>query len=116
MTGAHSRHAPDARSARPATTSSVTAALSGGPAGAVSAGTSFSMSKMMGMTVTAISMMTVPATVGVITRRTQDSRADSTNWKSADTKTSVASMPGPPSASAVTDTAMNAPEVPISNG
>ena len=37
------------------------------------------MSKMIGMTVTAMSMITVPATVGVMTRRTQDRRAASTN-------------------------------------
>ena len=79
-------------------------------------GTSANMSKMIGMTVTAISMITVPATVGVITRRTQDSRAASRNWNNAETNTSVASMPGPPSTSAVTETAMKAPDVPMSRG
>ena len=66
------------------------------------------------MTVTAISMITVPATVGVMRRLSSDSREASRNWKSAEAATSVASMPGPPCASAATDTAMKAPDVPIS--
>ena len=71
------------------------------------------MSKTMGMTVTAISMITVPATVGVRIRLSSESRAERANWKSEEMTTSVASMAGPPLASAATHTAMKAPEVPI---
>ena len=71
---------------------------------------------MSGITVTAMSMMTVPATVGVMILRTHASRAAKPNWNSAEMSTSVASMAGPPSASAVTLTAMNAPEVPMTMG
>ena len=66
------------------------------------------------MTVTAISMMTVPATVGVMTRRSSDSRDEIRNWKSDDATIKVASSAGPPRSSAATDTAMKTPEVPIS--
>ena len=68
----------------------------------------------MGMTVTAISMITVPQTVGVKMRRSRASRAERANCTRAEAATSDASIPGPPSARAVTQTAMNAPEVPIS--
>ena len=81
----------------------------------VPSGTSFNMLKMRGMTVTGISMMTVPATAGVRIRRKSESRAASANWKREEATTSVASMAGPPSAMAVMQTAMNAPEVPISS-
>ena len=70
MTGAQRRSAPVAFSASPIMTSTVTRAL---------CGTSLSVSKTMGITVTAISMITVPATVGVSTRRNSESRAASTN-------------------------------------
>ena len=115
-TGAQRRRAPEPRKANTAMAASVTAALTGAAAGAASSGTSISMSNTMGMTVTAISMSTVPATVGVMRRRSRASRDESTNWKSAETNTSVASIPGPPSASAVTQTAMNVPDVPMSSG
>ena len=69
---------------------------------------------MMGMSGTGISMITVPHTVGVSTRRSSDKRAERANWNRAETVTSVASSPGPPSAIAVTQTAMKAAEVPIS--
>ena len=72
------------------------------------------MSKMMGVTVTVMSMITVPATAGVMMRRNQASRQPKRNWKSEEITTKVASIAGPPSASAVTQTAMKAPEVPIS--
>ena len=71
------------------------------------------MSNTMGMTVTGIIMMTVPVTAGVRIRRRIDRRLASVNWTRDDRKTSVASMPGPPSARAVTHTAMKAPEVPM---
>ena len=95
-------------------TTSVTAAAIPGALAGVPGGTSTSMSKSSGMTVTGISMITVPATTGVRTRRKSDSREASPNWKREETRTSVASSAGPPSAIAVMHTAMNAPDVPIS--
>ena len=68
----------------------------------------------MGITVAAISMMTIPATVGVITRRSQVSRKASPNWNREETRTRTASSAGPPSRSAATEIAMKAPEVPMS--
>ena len=92
----------------------VTSALTGAAEGSHSSGVSANMSKMMGMTVTGISMMTVPATVGVRIRRKKDRFTEMENWPREERATSVASIAGPPSASAVMQTAMNAPEVPIS--
>ena len=65
------------------------------------------------MTVTGVSIMTVPVTVGVSTRRNSESRAEKANWKSARAITSVTSRPGPPAASAATLTAIAAPGVPM---
>lgn len=79
MTGAHSRNAPLALRAIAQTVSSVATALIGAPSGGASSGTSVSMPKMIGITVTAISMITVPATVGVSTRRNRESRAENVN-------------------------------------
>ena len=47
------------------------------------------------------------------TRRSSESRAASTNWISDETTTSDAIKGGPPASSAATQTAMNAPDVPI---
>ena len=100
MTGAHRRHTPAARSVTPTVTISVMSVLTGAAAGAVPSGTG-------------ISMITVPHTVGVRMRRSSDSRVASANWNSAEMATSVARSPGPPSSSAVTQTAMKAADVPI---
>ena len=51
--------------------------------------------------------------MGVKIRRIQESRAESRNWHREEAMTRVASIAGPPCASAVTLTAMNAPEVPM---
>ncbi len=96
-------------------TTSVTMTLTGAAAGDEPSGTSPSIPNMIGIRVTGISMITVPHTVGVRIRRSSDNCAESPNWNRADTVTSVASRPGPPSASAVTQTAMKAAEVPISS-
>ena len=113
ITGPHMRITPAARSTITSVTPRVTSAVTGPAAGAAPSGTCSTRSRTSGMTVTAISMITVPATVGVMRRRSSDRRDARRNWKSAEVATSVASMPGPPSASAVTDTAMKAPDVPI---
>ena len=58
-------------------------------------------------------MMTVPETVGVSTRWNSESRAHSTSGTMDETTTRVASNAGPPAETAEMQTAMNAPEAPI---
>ncbi len=60
------------------------------------------------MIVADISIRTVPATVGVMMRRSRDSRETRTNCSSADTAMRVDSIAGPPSDRVVMQTAMNA--------
>ena len=115
ITGAHRRSGPVAFSASPLMSSTVARALTGADNGAAPARTWVSMSNTIGITVTAISMITVPATVGVSTLRSRDSRAARANWNNEEITTRVASIAGPPLARAATHTAMNAPEVPISS-
>ena len=67
----------------------------------------------MGITVAAMSIITVPATIGVKMRRRSDRRAARANWKSDDATMRAAISVGPPSTSAATQTPMNAPDVPI---
>ena len=112
--GAHSRSAPPPRRATPAMTASVEANTAGPAYPGAPAGRSASAENTIGITVTAISMITVPATTGVMTRRSQDRREARANWKSEEATTRVARSPGPPSTRAVTETAMKTPEVPMS--
>ena len=93
----------------------VTRALVGALQSELPSGEALTMSKISGITVTAMSISTVPATTGVTSRLNSESPAASRNWNSDDATTSTASKPGPPSTSAVTHTAMNAPEVPMSS-
>ena len=88
-------------------------ALNGAANAGVPYGTSFNRSKMGGITVTGMSMITVPTTAGVRIRRNSERRAANANWKNDEATTKVASIAGPPSAIAVMQTAMKAPEVPI---
>ena len=60
-------------------------------------------------------MMTVPETVGVRMRRNSARRTDRRIWKSAEMTTSVASIAGPPSATAVMQTPMKAAELPMTS-
>ena len=113
MTGDQSRKAGGARRISPPTTSRVTSAAVGAAASGVSAGTSVREEKISGITVAAMSMITVPATTGVNTRRSHESRLAIRNWKSDDTTTRLAMVAGPPSTRAATHTAMKAPEVPM---
>ena len=92
-------------------TSTVAKALSGAATAGIPSGTSFSILKTCDITVTGISMMTVPVTVGVRIRRSSESRAESASGTTEETTTRVASIAGPPSASAVILTAMEAPEM-----
>ncbi len=96
-------------------TSTVASALNGEARSETPAGTSFRNPKMMGITVTGISMITVPATAGVRILRKSESLVESTNWNNEEITTKVASIAGPPSAIAVTQIAMNAPEVPMTS-
>ena len=113
MTGAQRRSDPAALRAMPVMTTTVTKALNGAANAGEPSGTCLSISKMMGITVTGISMITVPATAGVRIRRSSDRWDDRMNWKNDDTSTRVASIAGPPWTSAVTQTAIKAPEVPM---
>ena len=113
INGPHSRAGPLNFSITASVTTSVAMTVTGAARGPLPSGTLSMKSKRNGITLTAISMITVPATVGVRIRRSSDRRPASRNWKSDDTMISVASRPGPPCWSAATDTAMNAPDVPI---
>ena len=93
----------------------MTRALIGALQSDLPSGDALTMSKTSGITVTAMSISTVPATTGVTIRRNSESLAASRNWNSDDATTNTANKPGPPSTKAVTHTAMNAPDVPISS-
>ena len=113
INGPHSRTGPLNFSITASVTTSVAITVTGAARGPLPSGTLSMKSKRNGITLTAISMITVPATVGVRIRRRIASRPARRNWKRDDTMISVASSPGPPCWSAATDTAMNAPDVPI---
>ena len=94
-------------------TSNVTSAHVGAAAAGAPSGTDWRPLSTIGTTVTGMSMITVPATVGVKIRRNSERRAARANWAREDITTRVASIAGPPSAIAVTQMAMNAPDVPM---
>ena len=71
-TGAQSRKLPLAKRARPAVKTRVAAALAGAPVEAAPSAASATRLNAMGMMVTEISMITVPATNGVITLRSNE--------------------------------------------
>ena len=73
MMGAHSRNLGGARRISSATTTSVTAAVARAPVIDPPSGMSVNDSKAMGITVAAMSMMTVPDTTGVKMRRSHES-------------------------------------------
>ena len=110
MTGAQRRSAPAAFSAMPAMTATTSPALSGAASAGLPSGTSASRSNTAGITVTGISMMTVPETVGVSTRWNSESRTDIATGTKEETRTRVASSAGPPAETAEMQTEMNAAE------
>ena len=114
MTGAQSRMLRVAVSAMTIIAPMAVSALAGALHDDFPSGEAATMSKTRGITVTAINITTVPATVGVSRRRNSESFAANRNWNNDEATTSVASRLGPPCSKAVTHTAMNAPEVPIS--
>ena len=93
----------------------MTSAIDGGAWAGLPSGTSPSMSKTIGMAVTGTSMITVPDTAGVRIRRNRASLADSRSWRSAAATTRIASSAGPPFATAVMPTPMNAAELPMTS-
>ena len=109
--GAHRRTVPRPVSTITRMVEIVTAALSGAAYAGAPGGSSFSMSKRIGITVTGRSMITVPVTMGVRTRCSSESRAESAAWASAETTTRVASSPGPPRTRASAQTAMKIAEL-----
>lgn len=115
MTGDQSRKAGGARRTSPPTTSRIARAVTGAAASGVSAGASVRASKISGVTVAAMSMITVLATTGVNTRRSHESRFAIRNWNSDDTTTRLAMVAGPPFTRAATHTAMKAPEAPMTS-
>ena len=96
ISGPQSRTGPVNRSITARVTPRVASTVTGPAAGAAPSGTLSMKSKRNGMTLTAISMITVPATVGVRTRRSSESRPARRNWNSDETITSDASSAGPP--------------------
>ena len=113
ISGDHNRNAGGARSISAVTVARVARAVTGAAASDAPSGTSCIVSNTIGMTVAAISMITVPETIGVKIRRSSESRAASMNWNSDDMTTRLAIVEGPPSTRAATQTAMKAPDVPI---
>ena len=85
MIGAQMRQKADPRNRIAVTASTVTAAITGAAAPCSPAGMSVSKLKMMGMIVTVTRMIVVPATVGVMIRRTRGNWPASKNRKSDET-------------------------------
>ena len=115
--GDQSRSDRGARSISRVTTASVTADAAGAAYGDADTprGACVSISNTARMTVAAMSISTVPDTTGVMTRRSQDSRAATTNFSSDDSTTRLASIAGPPSVSAVMQMAIAGSDVPITS-
>ncbi len=115
ISGAHRRLAPRAKRDTRVMAAKAAKATSGPlmVPGSTPAGTPANRSVVMGNTLTASSMTTVPPTVGVISRRKNDSRAENRNWMSDEATTRVPTRDSPPTATATVDTPMNAPDVPI---
>ena len=79
MSGDHSRHADGPRKTSAATVTSVATAAAGAATPEAPSGTSTNVSNTIGITVTAISIITVPVTTGANIRRSSDSLAASAN-------------------------------------
>ena len=80
---------------------------------AAPSGTSSKESNNIGVTVAAINIITVPATVGVKTLLSNDNRAARKNWMIEETMIKLAIVAGPALINAATQTAINAADVPI---
>ncbi len=83
--------------------------------GGFSTGNLVSNAKACGITLTPISMIAVPPTVGVIIVRSAERRKASGNWISALAMINAIKRGSPPRVNAVIATAMKAPDVPMNN-
>ena len=99
------------------TTARVMAAVSGAAIGdtILPSGVLVSIPNTARMTVAAISISTVPDTTGVITRRSSESRAATTNFSRDESTTRLASIVGPPCERAVMQMAIAGSAVPITS-
>ena len=107
MNGATRRQRPLARSVAITETSRVMPAITGPAATGASAGRSWTASKAMGNTLTAISIVTVPETVGVTIRRSVGSHQASATWITLHTTSRLANVSGPAREIVATMIAMN---------
>ena len=105
--GTHNRNAPVTRRPSTITTTSVINATSGPAKEATSSGTARTRLPAMGITVVASRSSAVPATTGVIIRRSNGSQMDSSNWARTPATRSAVSMGGPPSFRAGTPTTIS---------
>ena len=85
MTGDQSRSGLGPRSTSVRIVNRVTTSTTGAAMPGTPCGISVSMSNTMGITVAAMSMITVPVTTGVKTRRSAGSQAASRNWTREET-------------------------------
>ena len=113
MMGDHRRRTGGARNTSAAVTIIVASAVISAPVSEDPSGVSVIVENMMGMTVAAISIITVPQTTGVKMRRSSANFAASANWNSDDTTMRLAIVAGPALMRAAAHTAMNAPDVPM---
>ena len=88
-------------------TSKVNPAISGPTVAGVPAGRSWSVSNAIGKTLTAISIVTVPETVGVMIRRSVGSHQASATWTRLHTISKLAKVAGPAAGIVATMIAMN---------
>ena len=100
ITGAQSRHSALPRSVSAATTVSVANAVSGAAVGSSSDAPS-SRSNTTEASVMERIIITVSLTTGVTSRRRMNSHLAMMNWNAAEASTSVVSVAGPPSTTAV---------------
>ena len=107
-TGAHCCHFGDANSLSAINMTSVVPAKMGAATWGAPSGKSESLLSTTVIIVEASSMRTVPATNGLMTRRSQDSREMNTNCISDEATMRLESNAGPPASSAEIQMAMNA--------
>ena len=107
MNGATSRQRPLARRVVITETSNVIPAIAGPAIGGASAGRSWMLSNAMGSTLTAISIVTVPETTGVMIHRSVGSHQASAIWIRLQTTIRLANVDSPAMETAVTMIAMN---------
>ena len=100
ITGPHRRNKGAPRRARAATTTRVTRAVNGAFVGS-SCDASSSRANTTEANVIDNIIITMPPTVGVTIRLSMNSHLEMTSWATAATNTSVVSVAGPPSVTAV---------------